>query len=399
MKMRQIAPNVYSIGAIDWNRRIFDAILPIPNGTTYNAYLVKGSSKTALLDTVEPHFAEGMLNALSEVERIDAIVVHHSEQDHSGALPQIMAKYPQAQVYATAKAITLLKMWFDLPTDRLNAIKDGDRLDLGDRTLTFHSMPWVHWPDTMVSHLSGENILFTCDMFGSHVAQSGLFADDVARVKEAARRYYSVIMAPYRVQIGRHLEKIASINPTTIAPSHGPVYNQPDWIIAAYKGWAVEPPHNLVVLPFITMHESTEIMVNILSEELIRRGVEVLPLDLTTLDVGILAENLIDAQTIVLGSPTVLGGAHPNVLYAAQLANMMKPKARFATIIGSLGWGGKMIEQLTAALADLKVEFLEPVLCKGIPREPERVALAGLAELIAGKHLTLPHPRAGGDEG
>jgi len=378
--MREIKPGVFYTGAIDWNRRNFDSVMQTPDGVTYNSYLVKGTTHTALLDTVEPRFVEGLLKELEEVERLDYIVVHHTEQDHTGALPALLNKYPEAKIVCVAKAQTLAQYWFDLPPDRYMIVKDGDSIDLGGKTLTFYAMPWVHWADTMVSYLKEDRILFTCDLFGAHIAQAELFAGEDERVVIAAKQYYGVIMAPYRNFIAKHIERIAVMDVDLIAPSHGPLHNQPAKVIAAYREWTSDATKKLVLIPFVTMHDSTRLMVEILVDELTGRGVEALQLDMATPDVNRLAECFIDAAAIVWASPVVMAGAHPNVLYAALFANYLKPKAKVMAVIGSMGWGSKMVEQLTGIIGDSKVEYLEPVICKGIPREKDREALAGMAE-------------------
>jgi flavorubredoxin len=250
-------------------------------------------------------------------------------------------------------------------------------------------MPWVHWPETMVSYLREEKTLFTCDLFGSHLATSDLYATDKARVLEAAKRYYAEIMMPFQNKIVKYLETLSTLEISLIAPSHGPIYDDPTFIMDAYREWVLGPPKNLVVLPFISMHNSTRQMVDILIAELIQRDVAVQPFDLASTDIGKLAVSLVDAATIVLATPAVLNGAHPNVVYAAFLANLLKPKARYASIISSMGWGGSVVEQLTGMLSNLKVELLDPVLCKGAPGPREQLALANLANIIAAKHQSL----------
>jgi len=383
--MHEIKPGVQYVGAFDWNRRNFDSMMQTPDGVTYNSYLIKGETATALIDTVEPRFVEGLLKDLEGVRRLDYIVIQHTEQDHTGALPVLLNKYPEAKIVCVAKAQTLLQYWFDLPTDRYMIVKDGDSIDLGGKTLTFYAMPWVHWADTMVSYLKEDRILFTCDLFGAHIAQNELFAGDDERVITAAKQYYGVIMAPYRNFITKHLERIAAMEVDLIAPSHGPLHDQPAKVIAAYREWTSDATRNLVLIPYVTMHDSTRLMVEMLVEELTKRGVTALPLDMATPDTNRLAVGFIDAKAIVWASPVVMAGAHPNVLYAALFANYLKPKAKVMAVIGSMGWGSKMVEQLTGIIGDPKVEYLEPVIGKGIPREKEREALALLAESISQK--------------
>ncbi|MCK4700656.1 MAG: FprA family A-type flavoprotein, partial [Bacteroidales bacterium] len=171
-----------------------------------------------------------------------------------------------------------------------------------------------------------------------------------------------------------------------IAPSHGILYQKPSFIIDAYKAWIGDAPKNLVVLPYISMHESTKQMVDFLVSSLVEKGVSVEKFDLTVTDIGKLAINLVDAGTIVVGTPTILSGPHPNVVYATYLANALRPKARFLSIIGSYGWGNKTVEILAGMIPNLKVEVIEPVLAKGVPLEADFKALDKLAKTIAMKH-------------
>jgi flavorubredoxin len=167
------------------------------------------------------------------------------------------------------------------------------------------------------------------------------------------------------------------------------VYDDPGFIIEAYRDWAAGDPQNIVCLPFVSMHDSTLLMVDHLTAALTDRGVAVERFDLTTLDAGELASSLVHAGTIVLGTPTVLGGPHPLAAYAAFLANALRPRAMFATVIGSYGWGGKAVETLVGMIPKLKVELLDPVLAKGLPREADYAALDILADAIAEKHKGL----------
>ena len=210
-----------------------------------------------------------------------------------------------------------------------------------------------------------------------------------ARIYEAAKRYYAEIMMPFGNIIKKNLEKIAPYDIEIIAPSHGQIYLQPSFIIDAYKEWIEGPPKNLVVLPYISMHESTKKMVDYFLAALVENGVNVEQFNLTVTDIGKLAIALVDAGTIVVGTPTILAGPHPNVIYATYLANALRPKAKFLSIIGSYGWRGKAVEVLAGIIPNLKVEVIEPVLAKGLPSEANFKALEHLAETIATKHKEL----------
>ena len=389
--MRQLKPNIYFVGAIDWDRRLFDELIPLPDGTSYNAYLIKGSEKTALLDTVDPTKTTVLIDNLIKlgVDRIDYIIAHHAEQDHSGSIPDILMLYPDAKVVTNPKCKGMLIDLLNISEDKFITVDDGQTLSLGDKTLQFLYIPWVHWPETIGTYLQEDKIFFPCDFFGSHLATSGLFVDDEAVVYEAAKRYYAEIMMPFRAPIKKNLEKIKALEIEMIAPSHGPVYDRPEFIIDAYKDWVSDQVKNEVVLPYISMHDSTRKMVEHFVDALIERGITVKQFNLGVTDIGKLAMSLVDAATIVLGSPTVLTGAHPKVAYAAILANALRPKTKFASIIGSYGWGGRMVEQLTGLMPNLKVEILTPVIAKGYPKDDDFTALDRLADEILDKHKEL----------
>jgi flavorubredoxin len=388
MKPREIKPGVYWVGAIDWDRRLFDGLIPLPDGTSYNSYLIKGSEKTALIDTVDPTMQDVLINNLNRlgIDNIDYVVANHAEQDHSGALPRVLEKYPQAKVVATPRCKDMLIDLLLIPEEKFITVNDKETISLGDKTLEFIYTPWVHWPETMSTYLREEKILFSCDFFGSHLATSDLYVSDEGQVYEAAKRYYAEIMMPYRTTIQKNLDKIKDYAIDIIAHSHGPMYDKPEFIMKAYHSWVFDEPRNIVLLPYISMHNSTRKMVEYLVGALAQRGVTVKQFDLSVTDIGKLAMALVDAATIVIGTPTVLAGPHPNVVSAVFLANALRPKLRFVSIIGSYGWGGKTVEQLAGMIPNLKVEILEPVLCKGFPKEADFKALDNLANTIAEKH-------------
>ena len=346
--MRQIKPDILAVGAIDFDIRLFDRLIPLPDGTSYNSYLVKGSDRTALLDTVDPVRTEVLLNNLTGagVDKIDYVIAHHAEQDHSGSIPEVLQKFPEAKVVTNPRCKDMLMDLLPIEDDKFITIEDGEKLSLGNKSLQFIYLPWTHWPETFGTYLPEDKILFSCDFFGAHLAASSLFADDEAAVYEPAKRYYAEIMMPFRKQINANLAKLAPMQIETIAPSHGPIHNRPEFIINAYKDWASDTVKNEVVLPYVSMHASTAKMTSYLVDALIEREITVKQFELSTVDIGKLAISLVDAATVVIASPTVLTGAHPCAAYAAFLANALRPKTRFASIIGSFGWGGRMVEQL-----------------------------------------------------
>jgi len=388
MVSREIIHGIHWVGAIDFDRRIFDELIPLPEGTSYNSYLVSGSEKTALIDTVDPTKEFELISNLVKlnVERIDYVIVNHAEQDHSGSLPMILEFFPDALVVTNEKCKDLLIALLHLPPNRFRVIKDKETLSLGDRTLEFFLTPWTHWPETQITYLREDKILFSCDLFGSHTGTSVLYVTDEAGIYHSAKRYYAEIMMPFRNSIKGYVDMVKALPLDMIAPSHGPIYRGPKFILDAYADWVSDAVKNEVVIAYVSMHGSTQKMVEHLTDALIARGITVKPFNLTRTDIGELAKSLVDTATVVIATPTVLFGPHPQVVYATYLANLLKPKVRFASVIGSYGWGGKSVETIVKMLDHVKVELIEPVMVKGLPDETTFQALNRLADDILKKH-------------
>jgi len=387
MKIKEVANNIQMIACIDWDRRLFDSLIPLPDGTSYNSYIVRGSKKTVLIDTADPKFSDYLLQNLGSIEKIDYIISNHAEQDHSGAIPDVLNKYPNAKIISTGMGKTLLMEHLHIPEDKFQTVKDGETLSLGDKTLEFIHMPWVHWPETMVTYIPEDKILFSCDLFGSHIATTDTFVTDKGRVYEAAKRYYAEIMMPFRKMIQKYLVKLTDLEIGLIAPSHGPAYNKPKFILDAYKDWVSNQPKNSVVVPYVSMHGSTKKLVDKLVEGLGNEGVTVNHFDLADTDIGKLAITLVDAATIVVGVPTVRGGPHPVVMNALNVANMVVPKAKYAAVLNSYGWSNNStLKAVTSAIPNLKVEVVGVVGCKGLPTSESYKEIDQLVKTISEKH-------------
>ena len=238
MLTREIKPNIYSVGAIDWDRRLFDELIPLPDGTSYNAYLITGSQKTALIDTVDQTKESVLIENLKaiNIKHIDYVIPHHGEQDHSGAIPKVLEVYPEAKVVTNQKCKEMLKDLLLIPDNKFIEVKDRETISLGNKTLEFILTPWVHWPETMVTYLREDKILFSCDFFGSHLATSDLYVTNEPLVYRSAKRYYAEIMMPFRPMVKKNVEKIKDLAIEMIAPSHGPIYPKPSFIQAPPAG-------------------------------------------------------------------------------------------------------------------------------------------------------------------
>ncbi|MFX0113961.1 MAG: FprA family A-type flavoprotein, partial [Candidatus Hodarchaeota archaeon] len=379
---------IYWVGAIDWSRKLVDSLTPVPAGTTYNAFLIQGKEKTVLLDTIDRQMEQVLLTRIAHFPTIDYIIVHHAELCHSGSIPAVLERYPEAKVLSTARAQKILTDHLGIPEERMQTISDGEVLSLGDRHLKFIHTRFIHWPETMVTYVPEEKILFTCDLFAAHLATSHLYVGNDTRVYQAAKRFYAELLAHYRVpMVQRVLDKLRDLDLDLIAPGHGPIYDKPTLIQEAYHDWAFAKPKNLVFLPFISMYGSTKEMVDYFIEALIQKGIKVAAINLEEEhDLGKLATGLVDPATIVLATPTTMGGPHPYHVTLLYLMSILKPKARFLSLIGSYGWARIVNKTFGEMTANLGIEILDLVLCKGPPKKKDFEALEALAATIAQKH-------------
>ncbi|MFA5077591.1 MAG: FprA family A-type flavoprotein [Candidatus Micrarchaeia archaeon] len=386
MAFTEIKKGIYWVGANHPERKFFDELFPLPEGTSYNSYIVKGTEKIALIDTVDPVKADELIANLRElnVERLDYIISNHAEQDHSGSIPRILELYPGAKVVTNAKCKTMLMDLLDLKDENFALVGENEALDLGGKTLKFVLAPWVHWPETMFTYVAEEKILFTCDFLGSHESFGGTYDE------EDGKRYFAEIMLPYRAFFRTHLERVAGMDLEMIAPSHGPIIGEPAKIIGLHREWASERVKNKALIAYVSMHGSTEKMVRHLENALAKKGIETKVFDVAKTGFEGVSSELLDSATVVFASAVVLNEAHPALLYAAHAINILKPKAKFYTIIGSYGWAATHAEQIKGALGNFKsAELIAPVFAKGTPKEADYAKLDALADEIAKRHAGI----------
>ncbi|MDD5154534.1 MAG: FprA family A-type flavoprotein, partial [Desulfovibrionales bacterium] len=266
----EISEGIYWVGIKDWNRRIFDALIPLPQGTTYNAYLVRGKEKTALIDTVNPGFERELEEKIAQVigeAPLDYIIMNHAEPDHAGAIPVMMELYKGAQLITTEKGAKMAQIYYNMPAERIKAVKDGDAIELGGKTLKFIEAPFLHWPETMFTYLAEDKILFPCDFFGAHTA-FGLYDNEVEDILPLAKRYFGEIMMPFRKMGQKALEKIQDLEIKVIAPSHGPIYKNPEKILEVYRKWTAGETREKAIVVYVTMWQSTAAMIKTMVETL-----------------------------------------------------------------------------------------------------------------------------------
>ena len=390
--MKLIKDGVYYCGVEDFGRKIFDQLIPLPHGTTYNSYFIEGSKKRALIDTsYSKTIKEFIENLNGKGEFIDYIIANHAEGDHSEALVKVLQLNPNAKVVTNKKCMDLLIDQYAIPENKFQIINDGDEISLGNKTLRFHLAPWVHWPDTMFTHLVEDNILFTCDFLGAHITykQGQFYAQETQEYLLSAKRYYAEIMMPFRPHCKKYLDKIKEINPSMICPSHGGVYKNPDFILDAYYEWTADTPKNKVVIPFVSMYQNTERMVDRLAEKLREEGVEVHKFDLISDDIGDLAVELVDAATVVFGASMVLAMPHPYAFFGVYLTNALRPNVKFMSILGSYGWGGNLVGKIEENTNLLQAQKLDYITVKGRAKQEDLERIDALAHTIAQKHKEI----------
>ncbi|MBO8430505.1 FprA family A-type flavoprotein [Spirochaetes bacterium] len=386
MKFQEIKNSVYYCGLNDCERKIFDELIPLEHGTTYNSYLVKGSEKIALIDTMYPKKTNLYLKNLDEnnITKIDYIIANHGEQDHSGSIPALLEKYPEAVVVTNAVCKNNIIEMLHVDESKIRVVKNDDELSLGDKTLRFMIAPGVHWPDTMFTYLVEDNLLCTCDFLGAHYTfkEDEIFAPDSKELEHSAKRYYTEIMMPFRGVCKKYTQQVKDLNPDMILPSHGPIYKNPKFILDLYADWTADEGKNLVLLPYVSMYGSTEEMIDYLVEKLNAKGIKTEKFDIVTGDLGDLAMGLVDASAIILGSSMVLASPHPMAANVAYLANLLRPKAKIASFVGSYGWGGNLFGKLSEMLSGLKLDVIEPLLVKGKPKKDDFKKLDEMVEII-----------------
>jgi flavorubredoxin len=387
MGTKEIAPNVFWVGVKHHNRRLFDALIPLPYGTSYNAYLVVGSKKTALIDTVNPGFERELLDKISErIEpaKIDFIIMNHAEPDHANAAKDVLAVARDAKLVASAKGKEAAMMYFDIPPERIMVVDESSKIDLGDKTLKFVDAPWLHWPETIFTYLEEDKILFPCDFFGSHLAVGEFYADEYGNEKtlDMAKLYFAEIMMPFRKPGQTAVEKVKKLEPKMIAPSHGLIWREPKVILDEYIKWTGEKFQKKVMIVYVSMWGSTEKMVLALRDALVKRGITTEVFDLPNTEIGHIAKELIDTPVVVVGAPTVLGGVHPVAAYATMLVKVLRAPTKYAAVLTSYGWSGGAVKAIQSILEGTKIEVLSVVEVKGPPKKLEFDKVVDLADRI-----------------
>jgi flavorubredoxin len=384
---KKLVEGVYYVGVEDWDRRIFDALIPLPNGTSYNAYLIVGKDKVALVDTVQKNFSDELLEKIGSVvdpSKIDYVVMNHAEPDHAGSIPRVLEVAKNAKLVVTKIGVDMAKIFHNVPDERMMSVKEGDTLSLGDKTLRFIDAPWLHWPETMFTYCVEDKILLPCDFFGAHFAKSRLFDDETGdALLSEAKRYYAEIMMPFPIAIQRALDKVKNLDLNMIGPSHGPIYRNPKRILDAYESWARGPLQQKVVVVYVTMWGATESLEKTIVESIAAEGVEAVPFNLLVSDVSHIMRELVDTSAIVIGAPTVLNGPHPQSILITELMRAIKPRAKLVSVFGSYGWGGGSVKTLKDRFQQSGFEVLDTLDVRGPPKKEDLEKAVALGKHVA----------------
>ncbi|MHB8709535.1 MAG: FprA family A-type flavoprotein [Desulfuromonadales bacterium] len=365
---QQIIPGVDWVGVRHRDLQIFDELFPTHNGTTYNAYLVKGRDKTALIDTVKEPFTEeflAKLEAAGGLDKIDLVVISHTEPDHSGALRHLLARRPDLPVYCTKPAQNFLSQLLNAPFNA-QVVSDGQEIDLGGRTLRFILAPYLHWPDTMFTYLVEDAVLFPCDAFGAHYCARQLFDDEIPDFSQDFHFYFDCIMRPFKDKVREAVAKVEQLPLTLICPSHGPILRRnPQAVIDAYRRWSAPPPANArprAVMLTLSSHGNTRQMAAAVREGVESRGFEVLEMRLCELRDSDLRDELELADLVLVGTATINRDAPPQVWHALSLFSLVTPKAKVAAAFGSFGWSGEAVKLVEERLKGLRFKLAAPSL-------------------------------------
>ena len=370
--MKKIANGIYDVGVLDPNLRIFDVIMKTEFGTSYNAYVVKGSEKTVLIETVHKSFFSTYLEQIEEIvdlSEVDYLVMNHNEPDHSGSIAQLLQRYPNVTVIASQAGCTYLKNIVNLPGMQIKTVRDGDTISLGDKTLQFLTAPFLHWPDSMFTWIPEEKVLFSCDFLGTHYCEPQLLDERVVYPEyywASLQNYYDAIFAPFGAYVAKGLYKISGLDIRFTCPSHGPVLTREGFlpeVISRYRNWCRPARQRQTSIPifYCSAYGNTAQLAEAIAE-----GIrEVLPhaavecFNIIEHNMESLQKRLNESTAFLLGSPTINRDAlSPLWVLLAHVDAICIPK-RPAAVFGSYGWSGEATGSLVARLQTLKVDVFE----------------------------------------
>jgi len=367
----EIIPGIQWVGVLDTQLRVFDVIMEAKQGTTYNSFLVRGRDKVALIDASKAAFAETLLETLRpaiDPTAIDYMVCNHLEPDHSGALVDVLDVAPQAQVVVTKPGRTLLRAILNRDI-KPTVAGEGDRIDLGGKTLRFIMAPFLHWPDTMFTYLEEDQVLFSGDFLGAHYCDPRLFNDLIPNYDDTFQYYFQVIMRPFKEYVRQALDKLDSLPIRVVCPVHGPILRTDvRRYIDMYRAWSAEAPKTTkrLLVFYVSSYGNTERMAHAIGRGIRDAGVDAAVLDLAKVDVQDVLDDIEAAEGIVVGTCTINGDALEQAWRLLSSLATIKLKDKLGASFGAFGWSGEGPLMLAERMKGLKFR---------VPEEPMRVQL------------------------
>lgn len=380
----ELSERVHWIGALDPNLRTFDIILKTANGTTYNAYVIRGNEGVAIIDTVKEGFAADFFarfESVADYSEIKVIVLNHLEPDHTGALPELMKRAPQAQLFISQKAQSMLKGLLKQSELSFTPVMTGDTVSLGDRSLMFLHTPYLHWPDTQCTYAPEEAILFSGDVFGCHFCDNRLFNDQVGDFRFSFEYYYAHIMRPFKEYVVRAVELIQPLPLKLIAPTHGPILrDRPERYIQRYQQLSTPALHSelssqqkTLLIFYISSYGNTKRMAEAIYKGALQiEDVRVSLYDLEGGEVAPFVDLIEEADGLILGTPTINGDAVKPIWDLLSSLTVVNLKTKLGGVFGSYGWTGEGVRLVEDRLRGLKLRVPIPGLrVKLIPTDDE----------------------------
>lgn len=370
MKGIHITEGIYYVGVNDRKKHLFENNWPLPFGVSYNSYLLK-DKKTVLIDTIEYGSNDNYLNTIEELlagAPLDYLVVNHMEPDHSSMIECVLRRFPAVKVIGNAQTKKILSLYFNVPDKSFITVKDGDSIDLGEKKLSFHLVPWVHWPETMVTYEQTTATLFSCDAFGGFGTLDGSIFDDEndfeENYKAEMRRYYSNIVGKYSNMVQKALDKLKDVKINIIAPSHGLVWRgNPGKVVELYSKWCNWENENGVVIAYASMYGNTEQMADYIGRLLAQRGIPVRTFDVSKTHVSYILSNVWRYKGLILGTCAYNTQMHPMMEHLCNEIKLIAPKNKILSIFGSSSWNGAGVKSLLKYAPEMGMDV------KGAPLE------------------------------
>ena len=392
MSITNFAPGVHYVGVNDRTTELFEELWMIPLGVTYNSYLIVGNEKTALIDTVAEGFyleLEANIKAVLGDRRLDYIVVNHMEQDHSGSIDLLKKEYPEVTIVGNAKTADMLNGFYGI-NQGVHIVKDGDSLDLGGKTLTFYMTPMLHWPETMMTYLTQDGVLFSGDAFGCFGALAGAVVDsdlNPGMYWMEMYRYYAAIVAKYGISVKNAMKKLAALDLQYIASTHGPVWHDNlQRVVGIYADLAEWKAEKGVVVAYASMHGNTAKAAELVARRLAEKGVKNVVLqNLSNNDISYVLMNMARYNGIIIGGTTYNAEINPRVALLLRALKGSNPQNRIVGCFGCYSWAPGVTKKMMAALDGLKVTTLEPVEFKQSVGADDLSNLNALADAMASK--------------